>query len=177
MDKEKARKIYTHRKSVPDAKYYPEIEAVFFEDNDFFPALKIDLIGSYRSFYISTDDRFYFSPSYFNNKKFEIFDCKKITDASLVQVGSTSDALTGLLIAGAAGAVVGAGNKAHNYAVRVDLDDQNTPVVFGLMYIAPVKQNDSAYANLVSQATKIVNKLKEKSLCHLTPQSTREPIL
>ena len=136
MDIEKARKIYTGKKGLPDGKKLPEVEEHFFADNHFVPAFKLNLMDVGRSFYVTKDDRFYFSPDWFSRNVFRIYDCKKIKAVNFVETGASDSALEGALLFGAAGAVVGAGAKSQNYAIRVDMDDAEHPVMFAMISIA-----------------------------------------
>ena len=160
MDKEKAYKYYTRQKSLPALKKLPEIEEHFFADNHFIPGFKLSLLDEGRSFYVSKDNRFYFSPDWFSKNVFKIYDCSLIKDVCLTETNSSSLALDGALLFGAAGAVAGSDSKSSNYCIKVTLDDPQNPLMFALLSIGFVGKGTQEYRQMLIQSEKIINKLK-----------------
>ena len=161
MNPEKARLFYTKKKKLSDFKKIPEVEEVFLADNNFFPKTKLQLLNPWRHFYLSTDGRFYFSPDWFSQNVYRIYDCSKIKNVELFEAGSSSAALDGALLFGAAGAVVGASSKETNYCFKVTMNDPETPVMFALIGIQPVHGNTQEYRQVLTIAEKVITILKQ----------------
>lgn len=159
IDQKMARDIYSGFKSIPDYTRFPEVETFFFADNNFEPCFRVALPTEGRSFYISKDDRFYFSPDW-KDPKYHIYDCNKILDVQLEAVGLSDSAIVGAMIAGVAGAVVGASSKKISYAIRIKLDDSNVPIIFSML-IWPIKSNTPEYRDMLNISEKIIRRLSE----------------
>ena len=174
MDKEKAMLIYTGQKAISSFKKYPEVEEHFFAVHNFKPAFHVPLIDSGRSFYISEDDRFYFSPDWFSKKNYVIHDCKRITDVDIVDVDSGNASVAGALLGGVTGAVVGGTFKHATYAIKVSLNDPDDPVVFALLSIGQIKQNSQNYRDMIGRSAEIVSRLKSyiKTTVHVDQINT-----
>lgn len=170
---EKAALFYTGKKTLKEFMAIPDVEEHFLNSQNFVTEKKFDF--PYKTFRISTDGRFYCSPP-IKNPVFKIHNLNEVKSASLTTAQGGSDALTGAVLFGAAGAVVGASSQKGFITIRIEMEKDFETVFFQTSDI-PYKGNSKEYGEIMQNADKICRMLNENKATPENAQVDQEDFL
>ena len=136
------------------------IEGAFLRQNNFTPASKTTLDFPERSFMLNADESlFYFTP-FHTVTTYGIYETSKITKVEIMSDVTGDSALTGALLFGVVGAVIGSENKKNNIYLKIELDDYKVPVVIANIMCLPQSPKSRQYATYMDMAETIAAKLR-----------------
>lgn len=142
---------------------YPDvgkIEPYFLKANNFKAGTIFDCDYEYRHVMINEDKASYYCSPFFARPAFKIRKCAAVKKVELLDNVTGDSALTGALLFGVAGAVVGGSNKKAVLIVRLYTDDISEPIVDIHVLTTALSRNDENFAMCFENANKIYGYFK-----------------
>ena len=114
-----------------------------------------------RRFYLSSDNRFFFSPTLVD-PIFKINNCSEVKRVSILTEDRGDDAMIGALFLGAAGATVGSNRRYGIVEIRIELNGDQDPVQYFKILQTEVSKKIPLYKDAVKCAELICHILEER---------------
>jgi len=158
-DAAKAADYYTKRGKLSSYEDVMRLEPHFLRANGFLPGEKYCCDRHYRYVMLNEDMTAYYCTPTYDKPLFRIRDCRSIQSVELLDNEAGSGALTGALLFGVVGAVVGSSNKKNILIVRLHTSDINEPIVDLHVLATPLARKDKDFARCFENANSIYGRL------------------
>lgn len=138
-----------------------KIEPYFFKTNNFIPGFSIecgDRLG--RRFVLNKENSHYYCSPKDETSKYKIRECNKIQGIEFMENVTGNNALTGALLFGLTGAVVGYGQRREVISIKLHTTDIEEPIVNLEILSTPTDRNTEKYKYCYETANKIYGQFK-----------------
>lgn len=155
---------------------YPDVEKIepyFLEANNFHVGITLDCDYKYRHVMINDDRSLYYCSPFHAKPAFKIRKCAEIRGVELLDHVAGDGALTGALLFGVAGAVVGSADKKAVLIVRLHTVNINEPIVDLHILTTALSRNDKNFAMCFENANKIYGHFKAIADANSAMQATQ----
>lgn len=160
-DAKKAIEYYLKFDKLKQVADIAKIEPYLLEANHFVVGKTFDCDLDWRQVKFSQDGTMYYCTPFFSQPKLKVRECARIQSVELLDSVAGDSALTGAVLFGAMGAVVGSTYKKSIILIRLHTDDVNEPIVDLHILITPLSKNKPEYLKCFERANMIYGHFQE----------------